>query len=93
MPRYTRAQLAAAAREALRDDTTSAEQREQLRQLDQLAGKIDRAEQRLRQLESDRDQLIRQLAAEGTSRIVLAGLARRTPDRIDGIKRLRPRPR
>lgn len=86
MPRYTPEALEQAAQRAL---STQADPRtiEQMQELKKTAKKLARIEQQRLELEARRDELIFTLDAAQISRLALAGLAERTPDRIDAIKR------
>lgn len=86
MPRYTADDLNKAARHALNAETDPGTLGH-MRELKKTARKLARIEQQKNELEAQRDELIFNLTAAQVSRLALAGLAQRTPDRIDSIKR------
>jgi hypothetical protein len=88
MPRYSSDDLTQAARRALSAETDPG-RLAAMRKLKQTAQRLVRLEQQRAEAEEQRDQLIYELTNERVSRLALAGLAQRTPDRIDAIRRAR----
>lgn len=89
MARYSPQELRSAARKALASEIVDAEVQEKMARLQKTAKRIDALEQKRKQLEAERDTLIHDLLLEQVSRLAIAGLSQRSPDRIDAIRKER----
>lgn len=89
MARYSPQELRSAARKALASEIVDAEVHEKMARLQKTAKRIDALEQKRKQLEAERDTLIHDLLLEQVSRLAIAGLSQRSPDRIDAIRKER----